>query len=194
MNISINLFTKCPFTGNPKTRLSTFFTESERRFISEHLLNNIINEVCKLSLKSLVRNIYIYPDISNKFVSTFHNINDFNLIKQKGNNLNIRMLNCIKDQVQLAQRVLLFGSDVPALTSEIIGDAVRKLDSYDAVIGPATDGGYYLIGFKNLPKDYIHSINLQPENIRESLVNKKLIFTELEKLSDIDYPTDLLVT
>ena len=193
MSISINLFTKCPYTGNPKTRLSSFFTESERSFISEYLLTNIIDEVYKLSLHNISRNIYIYPDVSNKFLNSFKNINHFNLIRQEGGNLNLRMLNCIKEQAQQASKVLLFGSDVPGLTSEIIEDGLRQLDSNDVVIGPATDGGYYLIGFKNFLEEYAKDIDLQPENIRRSLSNHKLRFSELEQLSDIDYPSDLLI-
>ena len=105
----------------------------------------------------------------------------------------MRMLNCIKEQAQQARKVLLFGSDIPGLTSKIIEDGLRRLDSHDAVIGPATDGGYYLIGFRNFHEKYMHSINLQPENIRSSLNNNKLMFSELEQLSDIDCPNDLLV-
>ena len=193
MKISINLFTKCPYTGNPKTRLSSFFTKSERTFISEYLLTSIIDEVGKLSLHDISRNIHVYPDISKRFVNSLKNLNDFNLIRQRGRNLNMRMLNCIKEQAQQAGKVLLFGSDIPALTSEIIQDGIMKLDSHDAIIGPATDGGYYLIGFKDFPENYLQSINLQPESIRDSLSNKKIEFTELEVLSDIDHPADLLV-
>ncbi len=193
MNISINLFTKCPYKGNPKTRLSSVFTESERTFISECLLSNIINEINKLSFQNTFKNIYIYPDVTNKFLTSFKNINDFNLIKQRGNNLNMRMLNCIQDQARQARKVLLFGGDIPGLTCEIIKDGINKLDSHDAIIGPATDGGYYLIGFNHISEHYARTINLEPENIRGSLEDKKLTFLELEQLSDIDYPTDLLV-
>ena len=193
MSISINLFTKCPYKGNPKTRLSTFFTKSERTFISEYLLSNMINEVSKLSLTKAYKNIYIYPDVTDGFLNSFQDIDSFNLIKQRGDNLTMRMLNCIQDQAKQAQKVLLFGSDILGLTCEILKDAVEKLDSYDAVIGPATDGGYYLIGFKNFSRNNTQSINLQPTNIRDSLKNNKLIFSELVQLSDIDYPADLLV-
>ena len=193
MSISINLFTKCPYKGNLKTRLSTFFTKSERTFISEYLLSNMINEVSKLSLKKAYKNIYIYPDVTDGFLNSFQDIDSFNLIKQRGDNLTMRMLNCIQDQAKQAQKVLLFGSDILGLTCEILKDAVEKLDSYDAVIGPATDGGYYLIGFKNFSRNNTQSINLQPTNIRDSLKNNKLIFSELVQLSDIDYPADLLV-
>ena len=114
-------------------------------------------------------------------------------MKQTGNNLNMRMLNCIQNQSKQAQKVVLFGSDIPGLTSNIIKNGVEMLDYNDAILGPSTDGGYYLIGFKNFSGNDKQSIDFQPENIRESLENKKLIFSELVQLSDIDYPADLLV-
>ncbi len=193
MSISINLFTKCPYKGNPKTRLSTFFTKSERTFISEYLLRNTINQVNKLSLKNAYKNIYVYPDVTDSFLNSFKNLNNFNLKKQRGANLNMRMLNCIKEQANQAEKVVLFGSDIPDLTCEIIMDGVIKLDSFDAVLGPSTDGGYYLIGFNNFSENYMQSIDLQPKSIRDSLEKKKLIYSELVQLSDIDYPADLLV-
>ena len=44
--------------------------------------------------------------------------------------------------------VLLIGSDIPDLPQEIFAEAFAALDTHDAVIGPAADGGYYLIGFR----------------------------------------------
>ena len=43
--------------------------------------------------------------------------------------------------------VVLIGSDIPDLPPEILAEAFAALDSRGAVIGPAVDGGYYLIGF-----------------------------------------------
>ena len=48
-----------------------------------------------------------------------------------------------------AHRVVLIGTDCPLLTAERLDDAFAALDMYDVVIGPATDGGYYLIGMKS---------------------------------------------
>ncbi len=46
------------------------------------------------------------------------------------------------------EEAVLVGCDIPGLTSAIIDDAFRSLKNHDAVIGPASDGGYYLIGFR----------------------------------------------
>jgi glycosyltransferase A (GT-A) superfamily protein (DUF2064 family) len=47
-----------------------------------------------------------------------------------------------------SKRVVLIGSDIPDLPLEFIEEAFSSLKKEDAVIGPAYDGGYYLIGFK----------------------------------------------
>lgn len=46
-------------------------------------------------------------------------------------------------------RAILVGSDIPDLPPALFSEALRGLDDHDAVIGPARDGGYYLIGFRN---------------------------------------------
>src|SRR5208337_5602224 len=45
------------------------------------------------------------------------------------------------------EKVLLIGSDIPDMSVPLLNEAFNALDSSDAVIGPANDGGYYLIGF-----------------------------------------------
>jgi rSAM/selenodomain-associated transferase 1 len=47
--------------------------------------------------------------------------------------------------------VMIVGSDIPGVTSRRIGDALRALHGNDAVIGPAPDGGYWLIGLRRGP-------------------------------------------
>jgi glycosyltransferase A (GT-A) superfamily protein (DUF2064 family) len=45
-------------------------------------------------------------------------------------------------------KVLLIGCDIPGISAGLLIKAFRKLDKHDALIGPAKDGGYYMIGFK----------------------------------------------
>ena len=47
--ISLNIFSKCPHMGNPKTRLKDFLTKDERTFITKYMLTNILNEVSQLN-------------------------------------------------------------------------------------------------------------------------------------------------
>jgi len=70
-------------------------------------------------------------------------------IPQKGKDLGERMKNSFVEAFKMgSKRVVLIGSDIPDLPLGFIEEAFTSLGEKDAVIGPAYDGGYYLIGFK----------------------------------------------
>jgi rSAM/selenodomain-associated transferase 1 len=71
------------------------------------------------------------------------------LVAQKGGNLGKRMYKAIQWLFENGyQKVSLIGTDSPDLPLFFIKEAFQKLDSYELVIGPSEDGGYYLIGMK----------------------------------------------
>ncbi len=57
-----------------------------------------------------------------------------------------------------AQRVVLIGTDCPAVTQRVVQDAFHRLRQADVVIGPARDGGYYLIGLAGPHTAVFHDI------------------------------------
>jgi hypothetical protein len=70
---------------------------------------------------------------------------------QCAGDLGVRMRAAIEESLARgADRVVLIGSDCPDLDRDLILEAFRRLEASDLVIGPATDGGYYLIGMKNV--------------------------------------------
>lgn len=70
-------------------------------------------------------------------------------VSQKGDNLGQNMKNSfIHAFASGYRRVIVIGSDSPDLPGEFINEAFRSLKTNDIVIGPALDGGYYLIGFR----------------------------------------------
>jgi rSAM/selenodomain-associated transferase 1 len=74
----------------------------------------------------------------------------YRYIPQKGKNLGERMRNGFMEAFDMGfKRVVLIGSDIPDLPMEFIQEAFTFLKKSDVVIGPAYDGGYYLIGFKD---------------------------------------------
>ncbi len=70
------------------------------------------------------------------------------VIAQRGDTLGERMREALRDGLADAERVLLVGCDLPLLTWAHWEAAARALDGHEAVFGPATDGGYYLIGVR----------------------------------------------
>jgi uncharacterized protein len=108
------------------------------------------------------------------------------------------------DRMQLAfdrafqkgyQRVCVIGTDCLELTSEILNRAFNKLATHDAVIGPALDGGYYLLGMKKLHselfKNKVWSTNKVFENTVNDFEQLNLSFDLLPTLTDIDEERDL---
>ncbi len=74
---------------------------------------------------------------------------DITLIEQTGNNLGARMRNAFLTVFREGfSRVVLVGSDIPGLTGGLILDAFLALKERGAAVGPALDGGYYMIGFQ----------------------------------------------
>ena len=72
----------------------------------------------------------------------------YQYLPQQGEDLGARMAHCFHQAFTKGfNRVLLIGSDLPDLPGEIIDEAFAALEDVDSVIGPAFDGGYYMIGF-----------------------------------------------
>ncbi|MCC5634265.1 TIGR04282 family arsenosugar biosynthesis glycosyltransferase [Nostoc sp. CHAB 5844] len=112
--------------------------------------------------------------------------------------LGLRMERSLFDAFQKnAEYVIIIGTDCPGLTSQILATAFQQLQTVDLVLGPAIDGGYYLIGLRRLiPKlfaniDWGTSLVLQQTvAIAEKLGVSR---TYLPALADIDRPEDLSI-
>ena len=70
------------------------------------------------------------------------------VLLQEGKDLGARMENAFLRVFEGADKAVLIGSDVPHIRHETVADAFELLDRKDMVLGPAVDGGYYLIGFR----------------------------------------------
>ena len=193
--ISLNIFTKCPFSGEPKKRLSNFLTSDERSYISEQMLKSILVESKKNC--NIKRFLWVYPNFYNKFFNNIENEYSLSLKNQIGNSLYERMEYCLSIQSRDFSKTLLIGSDIPSLSSEIINDAIRVLDYKDYVLGPSKDGGFYLLGFKGVYKNII----LKSQNnktilfkcIIENIKDSSSTYGMIPMLKDIDTEKDLLV-
>lgn len=93
------------------------------------------------------------------------------------------------------KRICIIGSDCYELTTEILSDAFKALESKNTVIGGAKDGGYYLVGMNQwLPEIFLNkawsTAEVYPSTIKD-FIKLGMTFTELPKLNDIDREEDL---
>jgi uncharacterized protein len=116
--------------------------------------------------------------------------------RQRGETLGDRMQFAFEQAFKKGyQRVCVIGTDCLELTSEILNRAFNKLATHDAVIGPALDGGYYLLGMKKLHYEFfsnkVWSTNMVFENTVRDFKTLGLSFQQLPALTDIDEEKDL---
>ena len=86
-------------------------------------------------------------------------------------------------------------SDIPEISKKIIDEAFKKLDDHDVVIGPAEDGGYYLIGMKDDHKSLFenkeYGTNKVYKELVEAIKEAELSYTTVDTLNDLDTKADM---
>ena len=94
-----------------------------------------------------------------------------------------------------ARRVALTGTDVPALAAEDVRRALESLDEHDIAIGPATDGGYYLIALKRPRPELFQGIAWSGPDVLADTLDRAsrchLSVRVLKTIGDVDTVEDL---
>ena len=92
---------------------------------------------------------------------------------------------------------VIIGTDCPELTDALLTEAFQALQQTDLVLGPAADGGYYLIGLRQLVPEFFKTIAWSTDRVFQQTVdiasNLNLSLTTLPTLTDVDRPDDLPV-
>jgi rSAM/selenodomain-associated transferase 1 len=183
------VFAKNPIKGKVKTRLAKTIGDEEALQVYNKLLSYTLIQCKKLTNCS--KHIYYSTDLINIHTDDFIK----NKKLQKGNSLGEKMKNAFEKSFEKKyEKIILIGSDCPEIKAKHIEQAFDALESNRVVLGPATDGGYYLIGmqlfltqlFENMP----WSTNLLIDKTKKVLENEKISYKMLEILSDIDTTND----
>lgn len=97
---------------------------------------------------------------------------------------------------QKRDKMVLIGSDMPLMTSKFLAEAIDQLDDHDCVVGPATDGGYYLIGLRRFIHQVFHGIEWSTSKVlsetKQILERTGHSYVLLSEHRDIDSWSDLL--
>lgn len=184
------LFTKNPELGKAKTRLAKTIGDKKALEIYIKLLQHTRELVEPLAVSKFL----FYSDKIEE--NDNWNNNEYHKKVQNGADLGQRMRNAFEDVFNLGyKKVIIIGSDCYELNSKIVKQAFDLLNENDTVIGPTFDGGYYLLGMKELHKTLFENINWSTETVFEEtkrvLENKQLTSFSLQKLTDIDEEKDL---
>jgi uncharacterized protein len=147
---AVVIFAKAPIPGQVKTRLCPPLTPDEAATLHGSFVLDTLERtktaVGRLKLP-LDRYLACAPSSTLVFFKIMEERQGVYLIDQVGNDLGARMHQAFEAMFARGyKRVLIVGTDVPTLPLDHYKQALTLLDRHHAVLGPALDGGYYLIG------------------------------------------------
>jgi rSAM/selenodomain-associated transferase 1 len=140
---ALGIFAKRPLPGQVKTRLAKDSTSEWAAQVALAFLLDSLDRWATISAHRVLA--FAPPDAAPYFAEAVKG--RFALSPQADGDLGRRMAVFFDQQFEVgAHRVVLVGTDSPTLPPAYIEQAFRELEQADVVVGPATDGGYYLIG------------------------------------------------
>jgi rSAM/selenodomain-associated transferase 1 len=188
-------FTRYPEPGSVKTRLIPALGPDGAADFHRQLSDHTLEEVCHLASEEEVNSEIRYTGGDREKMRKWL-ARSVSIRSQGLGDLGVRMARAFHDSFQEGvERVILVGSDCPGLTRDVMSRALSLLNRTDVVIGPARDGGYYLIGLRRDAPDLFRDISWGTEDVLEQTMSRieqlGLSKTLLEELDDIDRPEDL---
>lgn len=184
------IFTKNPEKGKVKTRLAQTIGDDKALIIYKKLLTHTANFSKNVNADKWA---YYSNELGN---NDYFDSNYFDKYLQHGNDLGEKMKNAFKEGFKAGYKnIAIIGSDCYDLNTEIINEAFNKLNSHDFTIGPALDGGYYLLGMNTQFYNVFENKTWSTESVFSDTVsdikNASLTHFILPSLSDVDHEADL---
>lgn len=182
---AIIIFQKNAALGKVKTRISVDVGDEAAMDIYQQLVSHT-HEVCE---SVPVQKFLFYSDFLPEDISIFSQEYKFEV--QSGNDLGSRMENAYQRVFAKGfEKIIILGTDCGELENRNVVKAFELLDAHEVVIGPARDGGYYLLGMKKMIADLFQEIPWSSEKVlfltMEKLERQAISYELLEILSDVD--------
>ncbi len=188
---TLGMFAKRPDPGLVKSRLATDTSPEWAAQVADCFLRDL---VLRLSLVPVQRVLVYSPRDSESFFAEL--VQDrFSLVAQGDGDLGQRLVSFLRQEFDNnAEKVVLVGMDSPTLPVEYVIRAFDLLTSKDVVIGPAADGGYYLIGCRQFVPELFENIDWSSEKVLHhtisQLKSRKLSLSLLPPWYDVDTRED----
>ncbi|WP_224491401.1 TIGR04282 family arsenosugar biosynthesis glycosyltransferase [Robertkochia flava] len=189
MSKELLVFVKNPVAGKVKTRLGRDIGEEAALKIYLYLLHHTLKVCSRVKVKTT---IYFSEHLSQEITSLYPG---FSYCLQEGNDLGERMENAFRDAFSRGTKeAIIIGSDLYTLNENVLTEGFETLTQKDMVLGPAKDGGYYLLGLKHIPRGIFEEKAWGTDTILKSTLNnlKGYDVALLGELNDIDVLEDLM--
>ncbi|MEN1786421.1 MAG: TIGR04282 family arsenosugar biosynthesis glycosyltransferase, partial [Bacteroidota bacterium] len=181
------IFTRNPELGKCKTRLAAKVGDQAALDIYKFLLRHTVSITKNLPQ---TKQVYFSETLGHDLWPTTH----YQWRQQQGIDLGTRMENAFKAGFEEGyQKIIVIGSDLYDLSEKDLEVAFAKLDHHNVVLGPAMDGGYYLLGMRELKPQLFQNKSWGTNTVlQDTLVDlKKESYYVLDQRNDVDYYEDI---
>jgi rSAM/selenodomain-associated transferase 1 len=186
------VFAKAPVARQVKTRLVPLLGPEGAAELHAALVRRALHTAIQSGVGAV--ELWCAPDASHPFFAACARESGVRLREQQGVDLGERMAHAFESTLCDNAALVLIGSDCPALTPRGVREAADALASHDAVIAPAEDGGYVLVGLSRPDPGIFFGIAWGGDKVmaetRRRLEETGIRWKELETLWDIDRPED----
>ena len=189
----ILVFAKAPVIGQVNTRLVPYITAEQAARLHEEFTRDRLR-MCTMAQLCNVQ-LWCSPGTEHPFFSDCSQRYGVRLHTQKGNNLGERMSAALKIMLGKYKKIVIMGTDAPALEIDTIDAVVNELEHRDIVLVPAEDGGYVLLAASMHHQDLLVDVPWGTDSVLASTVNNierlGLDYSLLGECWDVDRPEDL---
>lgn len=189
----LGIFFKAPVAGVVKTRLTPPLTPEQAAELYAAFLSDTVRLCRRLSQVELT--LFQAPEGAG---ASSDGARQFELPvrNQVGVGLGERMSNALSQLLAMPPALaVVIGSDTPDLPPALVSEAFELLARHDLVLGPSTDGGYYLIGLSRPVPGLLHEIAWSTESVYQQQVARAdqlgIRWCALPAWHDVDTPADL---
>ena len=188
------VFTRTPVPGQVKTRLIPAIGAARAANLHRAMLWRTVATAVQAGVGPV--GLWCSPASEHPFIAEIQREFDLNVHVQRGADLGERMHLALRSQAGQTGGAVLVGTDCPFLEAQDLELAAQALRAgFDAVIGPAEDGGYYLIGVRESDFEVFSGIRWGSELVLAATLQKfrdrGWRWRELTTRCDVDRPADL---
>lgn len=185
----ILIFAKAPQPGRVKTRLAKAIGEDEAAQVSTLWLETLVRRLAGARLAPL--ELWVSPTTEHPLFRQLADSTGIELHAQPSGNLGQRMHQVMLHTLAWYRQAVLIGSDCPVMPVDYVDRALQAMErGIDSVIGPAEDGGYVLLGLRQVIPALFADIPWSTDRVmrttRRQLIRAGRHWAELETLWDID--------
>lgn len=188
----VAVFARAPVPGEVKTRLAPALGADRAAAIHEELVRRALETATGAGVGTV--ELWCSPDSRHPFFARCAAQFRVGLREQRGADLGERMSEAFRAALCDNAALVLIGSDCPALPPGALREAARVLATHDAVIAPAEDGGYVLVGLAGPDRGIFDRIEWGGSSVmahtRARLEGAGMTWKELDTYWDIDRPED----